>query len=170
MTKTQQLWRTAYHEAGHVVVGLHVGLRVLQASIVPDEAEGTLGHVQRAKVRSDFDWDDDRDPQRMWAIRRKLEPMVMMAYVGVLAERRHSGRRHDWAGAHSDTAWAADCVLKMEGDGKAADLYASYLMERTKGLIEIAWQDIEAVAAALMDRRTLRPSEMKAVLGAAVLP
>ena len=55
---------TAHHEAGHAVVGSAAGMRqrLLLVSIVPDEAEGTLGHVRRGAAPRvpDYELQDGR--------------------------------------------------------------------------------------------------------------
>lgn len=163
-------WATAYQEAGHAVFGVRLGQRVLRASIVPDVNEGTLGHVQRVKVRRDFDWTNDYGA-REWTIRRKLEPGIISAYAGVLAEKRYTGRRHNWAGASSDMQWAAYCILQLEGGGKVADAYARYLRESARRKVETWWPSIERVAAALIERETLKGDDIReAMLGEITLP
>ena len=61
---------TAYHEAGHAVVGLWKGVptRLLRVSIIPDPDQGTLGHVQRGLNRRvrDFELGDDGRAHRVW--------------------------------------------------------------------------------------------------------
>jgi hypothetical protein len=38
---------TAYHEAGHALVALHLGCGIKLATVVPDEKAATFGHVKR---------------------------------------------------------------------------------------------------------------------------
>jgi hypothetical protein len=60
-SESKALWSTAYHEAGHAVVGwrLGIGLRKKGVTIVPDEAMGYLGCcAPRRIIARDIEWND----------------------------------------------------------------------------------------------------------------
>jgi len=162
MKATKREWATAYHEAGHAVINVWLGVRVRSASIVPDELDGTLGHVLRARSRIKFDDDYSRDHE--WVVRRRLEPAIQVAYAGTIAERRFSGGRYNRVGAEDDLSWAADCLFRLEGGGKVTELYSRYLWAATERMVEARWEMITNVAAALMEHRTLKGSQIRPLM------
>jgi hypothetical protein len=132
---------TAYHEAGHAVVGLSedVPTRLVGVSIVPDHAAGTLGHVSRGTPPRVRDIEPARTGSRVASIasstptlmtrglvERQLRPRIVELYAGVLAEKRFTGRRHDWVGASVDAyLWRAASSSTSHADR------ASYSPTRT---------------------------------------
>jgi ATP-dependent Zn protease len=86
---------TAYHEAGHAVAAVALGVGAVYASIIPDPVQGTLGHTKHRPWPGpppDMDWD---------RVRRHAEPRIILALAGVVAEKRRHGRRHNWVGART---------------------------------------------------------------------
>lgn len=160
---------TAFHEAGHAVAGLAYGVRrqLVLASIVPDEAEGTRGHVTRRRFsRRAVEEIETGDPMR---VRLRLEPEIVLTYAGVIAERAFTGRRHNWIGASFDLASAGDYVFRCVGSDKQASLYSRWLWTVTEELVGLHWGDIEHVADALLERLELDADEIRSVLRAVSL-
>ena len=84
-SESEDLWSTAYHEAGHAVVNwrLGIGLRKKGVTIVPDEAGGSLGScAPRRIIGRDIEWNDsDRNCMR-------VEKKVQCLLAGEIAQRR----------------------------------------------------------------------------------
>jgi hypothetical protein len=169
----------AYHEAGHVVVGLRQGVpnRLLEASIVPDEADGSLGHVRRghfARVRVYEgpdengkarvvwrDWDPGSD-QRL--AERRLRPFIVELYAGVIAEKRYTGRRYSWRGAGADLEQASDLLGHIVGSERQGQALSEFLWVVAEDEVEWSWRDVERVARALLVHRTLSGAAIRKLL------
>ncbi len=46
--------KTAYHEAGHAVMAWLLGRETEEATIIPNNARGTLGHIKNVEMRTFF--------------------------------------------------------------------------------------------------------------------
>ncbi len=75
---------TAWHEAGHIVMGMHFGFRLTEASIVPHHTdEGTSwGRTEWAPIGGTLD----------------AMPVICMALAGGMAEEKLSGISDRWHG------------------------------------------------------------------------
>jgi hypothetical protein len=150
---------TAYHEAGHAVAAVALRVGPVFASIVPDPAHGTLGHVKHRPWPSGPPPDADL-PDR---VRRHAEPRIILALAGVVAEKRRHGRRHNWVGADADTRAAIDYMGDFVSD-RQLQPYINWMWARTEDFVDLRWPEIEAVALALLDRRTMRGREIRDVV------
>ena len=54
--RERKLYRVAIHEAGHAIMAVRWGVAFRFVTIVPDEHEGTRGHVQHYIRSAGFDW------------------------------------------------------------------------------------------------------------------
>jgi ATP-dependent Zn protease len=133
--------RTAYHEAGHLVIGMVLGFRCSSVSIRPDEARGSLGRVVPLEGRD--------GPMADTISRGKVERWVCVLYAGYAAEVRFAPDAHDAArdGARGDDAQADD---SLERAGRTSDSTRHLLRARTAELVEQHWAVIESVARALL--------------------
>lgn len=169
---------TAFHEAGHAVVGLRQGSpnRLLEVSIVPDLAAGTLGHVSRGKfprVRDMTlgadgprhfyrDFNPEVDDRRL--VEQRLKPGILSGFAGVIAERRFTGRRHDWAGAAYDLHQATDAIDFIVGSERQAQKYHDYLWVVADDAVTNNWPAIEALALGLLARKRMSGRETRSFL------
>jgi hypothetical protein len=156
--------RAAWHEAGHVVAALEQNIRVRRVTIVPNET--SLGHTS---VRYPRWWrhtpNEEITPHREGVIVR----FAVMKLAGHVAECRVS-RRHNWRGARTDMAQAGgvhDLIEQLGGwdDGTHGAAF-TYLWRRTEMLLARpeVWCQVEAVAAALLARGTLRTDDIQQVI------
>jgi ATP-dependent Zn protease len=149
MTNIEQA--TAYHEAGHAVAHylLRRAGRLREVTIVPDAQRGTPGRAPRWTDPYDLDdgpWSD------LVKVRLQHEAMVLLA--GGIAERRFAGRT-DQADTQSDYEKAAELALAISGSEHAADAFLDWLGTVTEDLVADRWPAVEAIAAALLQQRTL---------------
>lgn len=102
-----------------------------------------------------------------YTVRRRLEPRIIGMLAGVIAERRFTGRRHNCAGATHDLHHADDLALRCVGGdpGPVFTKYHAWLWEVAKGWVESQWPQIEAVAAALIEREILTGAEIREIIG-----
>lgn len=166
---------TAYHEAGHAVVGLceWVPRRLVRVSIIPDAKEATLGHTDRGKsprVR-DFERGPDGRPRLFYRefdaeiddkgrVERRLKPRVISLFAGVLAEKRFTGHRHNWVGASDDIQWATEYIRWMTTSSRQAQKYTAYLWVVAEDTVARLWSNIEALAQELLTRKTMTAREV----------
>jgi Peptidase family M41 len=150
---------TAFHEAGHAVVAWHHELRFGALSIIEDET--SWGRLSQLRWPARF----DPATAAVSTVRRHLEPRIQMSLGGVFAERRGTGRAHNWTGAAMDLDSAGTCAMWCTGSDKQASLYLAWLTECTKALVEVRWRSIERLADELLVRQTLSEAEVSAIIG-----
>lgn len=144
---------TAFHEAGHAVAAFYSGLPVHKATIVFDREHATLGHVRH---HNPLHRAPELDIYEMTPnVKDRMERLVVVCLAGAIAERRHAGRASR-AGASEDHHQAAGLALHLAGgSGDGATLLLRYLDWRAHNLVKARWPEIEAVAAALLEHKTL---------------
>jgi ATP-dependent Zn protease len=142
---------TAHHEAGHAVAALTYRRSLTRVSI---EADGhSLGRV-------------DHRPQRVVvpvrgevsaSVRRAVNADIVVAWAGPLAEERVVGS-YDHVTAEHDLDRMFDQAMVVTLDhAQEALAYVEWLRWRTVRLLREPgiWPQVEAVAAALLEERTL---------------
>jgi hypothetical protein len=104
---------TAYHEAGHAVVGLVRGLDVTSLTIIEDESLGAAGYcvieVQRQVREIASGFGDAMEPEDLEAGYTWIESRMLMALAGATTQERVTGE-WDMAGATSDMTHIGDIV------------------------------------------------------------
>ena len=132
--------RDAYHEAGHAVVTVFLGLRLHAISIKRDDAHST----HRATKRDDMYW-----------LRN-----ATIAYGGAEAERRLCGPRSRWRAGAGDDLWRAYHALEeITVDPPSLRALQTYAMRQARLLVERHWPEIEALARLLLERKTVTGKE-----------
>ena len=145
---------TAYHEAGHMVAAWDLGLPVAGATIVPDS--DSFGHVRvpfEDRVRY-ADWVDEDG---------YLEAFLVVYFAGVAAGEKHTGVPTPEVAVElslgdpgTDHYNAADLILSLAGDDPDSQEEVGARAQRhARFLVEARWEQVEAVAAVLLERETL---------------
>jgi hypothetical protein len=148
----QQL-ATAYHEAGHAVAALQLGLSVKAVTIEP--AEDHLGLTTFKKLRGLTDASIYAMPPR---VRYRFEAAAVTALAGDIAERLVLKRP---SGGGSDRNIVYGYVLSVVGSEEQASAYINWLSVWSKGIVTVFRPSVEAVANALVDRVTLTGAEVR---------
>jgi ATP-dependent Zn protease len=155
---------TAHHEAGHAVIGRVLGLTCGLATIVPDYEERTAGLAQTFVERSISDWEargrNRRDPM--------FRAGIMTLMAGREAEIECLGKDQ---GGDGDDQYQIDEMMR-EPDATKRDDGGHYdatvlmvkLRAQTRALVRRHRIVIEQVAKSLVDRRTLEPEEIDAIV------
>lgn len=152
----QRLLATAYHEAGHAVVGFYSRHmpKVRRVSIVPDSKNGTVGHVVHhpspAFVRQleEGDWNA--------AIEVRFYEQIRTLYAGGVAERRFTGRRNH-VGGRGDYEIISELAVHVSGGGgPVTQALLRWLRLSAEAYVTARWREIEAVAGALVEHKVLR--------------
>ncbi len=104
---------TAYHEAGHAVASWLQGIEIEEASIMPDEKEGTLGCVS-TDIIPDCIYEDFETGYTLRAEERVRKEVIVL-FAGHEAERLVSGRisKVSW---ESDRNKAYELMSRVTGD------------------------------------------------------
>ena len=181
---------TAYHESGHAVAAWSLGCDLHWASIVPDgRSKGRLAYDNPCCRIEPNEWPPAgfaADPGDQNAAMMKLiMDYIMILLAGPLAQRRHNPRSH-WrvsAGANnwtrSETKELAQMISKdsdieqvlffityIYGD-KPSRVYQKYFAQmqmQTEALVERRWHEIDRLAHALVERKTLIADELVAII------
>jgi hypothetical protein len=154
----KRLTATAYHEAGHAVAREQRGLRFRRVTIVPED--GALGMVESAGVpRWVYEETGSRHRIRGW-----YEDQIFVALAGPRAERRVIGRRNH-VGAGGDYRWVSDLILRLGLPEAAQKPYLDYQIALLDGFLAVPywWAKVEALAKALLDRKTLTGAEAREI-------
>src|SRR4029453_19159106 len=142
--------RTAYHEAGHLLIGSLFGFLCSSVSIRPDEAGGSLGRVVPLEGPESWSYRIDRGGQPIIEMRRQIvEQWVWVLFAGFAAEVRFAP---DFRDAAREGAWGDDEQAQdyLERAGMANESTQHLLRAHTAELIEQHWSGVEYVARALL--------------------
>ncbi len=148
----------AFHEAGHVVVGHLLGLRLLDTDILRD-GEGGNGHTHFA------------DPGTTKPERDFVERLLTTFMAGFAAESLAGLADPEGSGYDRDQAvrrWAA----YLAPSGPEQDRLLEQALQRAGKLLgqPAAWAAVEAVAKALSERKRLSGATAAGIVGRFGLP
>ncbi len=153
----------AYHEAGHMVAAWDLGLSVLGATVVPDS--DSLGHVLvpfEDRVRY-ADWVDEEG---------YLEAFLVTYLAGVAAHEKYTGVPTPEADVKfsledpgSDHYNAGDLISSLAGnDPDTQEEVHARAQRHARFLVEGRWEQVETVAAVLLERETLDEGQCRQAL------
>ena len=189
---------TAYHEAGHAVAAHFLGIGIVKASIVPhDDTLGCITRrptrtnwEERLTVAG---YESSYGGFIDGCTRRWVEEQVMLALAGAHAQE-HAVPGTDVDAAmgitmipddlaakltvdgpvcwmDGDAARANHLVAQVSGSDDEASAYLEWLNRRTRNLLCLPayWPAVEALAAALMEHKTLTGRQVRELIyGAAI--
>lgn len=156
---------TSVHEAGHLVVDLLVGIRVIEVTLTPDKAQLPCGLVTGVSGVT-----------QIGRVAVQLPSYLTMLAAGEQAHQRwlrEAGLwtpERQWAlerGARDDTAKAVAALREHHpgfDDMGYRQLYWQYRSD-AEALLETHWERVHRVAEALADRRHLTGDEASELAG-----
>ena len=155
---------TAYHEAGHAVVGWDLHTQLTGVTIV---ASGDALGICQFHKRGNFHLDrsnymvEDSD----WRTFRRVVNVATRFLAGMEAEREFTGR-YNYRGASSDYEWASEICHYFSRDdyGPEADAMIKWLRLRAKNIVQVRWAGVEALARQLLEAKTLKGREAEEVI------
>ncbi|GLR86516.1 hypothetical protein [Bradyrhizobium iriomotense] len=153
---------TAYHEAGHAVMGCVRERYPLSVSIVGD-GKGVVG-------RTDFE--DDLPPSvfrhfdQSETKKKYIRTRVLIEVAGTIAhDIKYPGRAHDEGDANDDRS-ARQFVTEGVHFEDDRDAYLASARQEAEDLLKKNWPLVEKVATALLERRELSRTELLEILAA----
>lgn len=152
--------QVAYHEAGHAVTAVLTRYPVKNATIVP-EVE-SLGHVSHYNLPPSIK-EDCRAGVYEGATRRWLFRSMVSCQAGVIAAAKGIGvnPKHTAEGGIQDFETLVDYAHAAFGDYQEK-VYQSY--READKLLDVHWKAVQAVAAALMEHKTLSGKRVRAIV------
>lgn len=150
---------TAYHEAGHAVIGVLVERLPLSATIEPD-GTGVVGKV-------DFEADAPLQARRYFddsLIKRAYaRARVLGELAGSIAhDIAEPNRKRDGADDHDDY-WSRELAREMVS-WEDSGTYVEAARQETYDLLHANWPAVEALAQALLEKRTMQRDEILATV------
>jgi hypothetical protein len=149
----EELWFSALHEAGHVVVACRLRVPFVSVTIVPDEdSRGRMRHPDGYSRRL-IEMTQTANPgSPEW---KRLENSLVVSLAGCAATT--VAGRPDYAGSEQDFAAVSECLVHM-GIMDQVDKTAK-LQARAEKLVRAEWSTVERVARLLVDKRTITRRE-----------
>lgn len=142
----------AYHEAGHAVAALRLGVPVRHVTIDPENDDGgiVLGHV---RFRS-----GDKDPPSLG------HRLLVISLAGPAAQRRYAPRSPVRVNGASDFAHAQRESELCSSDPMAARSLHHWGEREARHLVAREWWLVERIADILIRRRTISGDELQEAL------
>lgn len=157
---------TAYHEAGHAVIGALRGRAPTFVTIIPDGRVAGKNEFPE-DLRPEFKNHLDDSPEK----RAYIETRILIELAATVAhDRRFPARVHDAGDAHDERCARAIIQDNAGWADNNRKGYFQQLQDTVRGLLQTNWPWVEAIARALIERRTisgeeivkLRPGEISA--------
>jgi hypothetical protein len=144
----------AYHEAGHAV---------LSVELLINDADGYAGFVHSLK-----EFRGMPDVETTGYMRSEIEKRVMVTLAGVAAQRAYSKHTVRKYHGSSDREEAQKLLELVMVSGRELKPWIEVLEVRTEVMVgmRFIWPKIKAVAEALIERKTLNDTEVKAICDA----
>jgi hypothetical protein len=153
----------AYHEAGHAVAALELGVAIRKVTIIPDA--DTLGKMVRGKlfgrVRPDID-----SPSKS---RPVVERQLLLLFAGHAAESRFCKRSSASSSltalhASDDFRRAVALAENLCGSDEEVEAYRQWLAIRARNLVEFHWSEVEIIVGARSAKQTINGKEVRALI------
>jgi hypothetical protein len=148
---------TAFHEAGHAVVGLVLGMRFEYISIESDENDGFYGITWWDEVRF-FD-----EEEKACASAEVFEIAIRRAFAGEMAEGQ-AGCPIDEIGGSRDHMHVRMLTVGLPGTPEERTARLATLKRETRDLLVRRWEAVEVLAAALLERGRMSGADVQAAL------
>jgi len=153
----------AFHEAGHAVADVRLGLTFAGVSIVPNQSKGTLG---RSYCFCDDQYEILRSPSgglEQCINPEKAERVVISLLAGFCAEIRYGApKRKARNGARDDFEKAQQILRELRGN---TDLRP--WLTKASQFVSECWPLIRVIASELIETKELDETEVETILSAA---
>lgn len=147
---------TAIHEAGHAVMAELCGQHLTEVEIEGDSEHA--GTVQSLRFPPDPAEDDSPE-----AAAASIEARLKCVLAGTVAEGRVSGR-DGWDQASEDLDLAVRLAMRLVDDCEDVPPLLEDVREVVEEELACNWPAVEALAAELLERRSLSGAEVRKLL------
>ena len=144
----------AHHEAGHAVAAFVLNLSIGRKGvrIIPDDDSlGAAYVLHQLRGNPEFEMSP-----RMHV---RLLDYAVMCLAGDAAQKKFNPRRR--FAAQGDRHCAVDLLSYISSSNEILELQFKIAHLRARGLVDVRWKEIEAVASALIERKTLNREEVR---------
>ena len=96
--------------------------------------------------------------------RLRVERLIKILFAGPAAQRKFSPQ--SWRSTHGseDHLQAVNFAVRVTGSTKITEAFLRWLELETSAMVDLNWPTIEAVAAALLQRETMKVKEIVDVI------
>ncbi len=154
---------TAFHEAGHAVACIYERVQLSTVSIAP--TEDSFGHVGHRNILHgcNIEW-EDKPSHRL-----RMERLVRISLAGPAAQHRFRARGYWHYHGKADLKSAFELVQFFVGNEEEGSAYLRLLEIQTRNFLNRpgVWDEITALATALLEETTLTPKRARSVVHAA---
>ncbi len=156
---SKELQSTAYHEAGHAVISWALEYEVYKITIVPSGDKAGL--VIHQNPLFGVPLDRDNSPNAVAQAKKGM----MISLAGPIAQRKFSPE--SWQDHHGavDLESVADYALRLSGSEEDANVFLESFDLEIKGMVDRYWLEIQNLASALLEKRTMTAEEVLDSLG-----
>jgi ATP-dependent Zn protease len=149
---------TAYHEAGHTVMHLLTDVLIDSVSIIPTDDD--LGYTRWEHGAAAF-FSLNRGNYRSRELQALAKAHALICMAGIVAEEIKFGSPYE-DGAGHDLDSFHDVAYYMTRDTGG---YATQKKHQAKRMLRQHWGKVEAIAAALLERKILTAEEVNQITG-----
>jgi len=150
---------TAYHEAGHAVVGHVFGHRLKKITIVPSKSENYVGCVFFGKRPSVKGIDRDPSPK----IRLAAEERILVSLAGLCAQRLFNPLTCRSLHGQEDFKEVLLYVGHLIRENET-ELFLKWMQVRTENHLRDHWKAVEVLAEELIRRREISGEEAERII------
>lgn len=155
-----ELYASAYYEAGHAVIAMHLGLGLPETglSVVPSDDVSEVVSIER-------DHSDSPGTSLNHNKRQRIESRVMETLAGTAAQRYFRYLPTNPVHGEQDQGKALDLLFLISGSNEEREAYLMWLTVRVQDMLTMpaVCCQIIAVADALLERKSLTAREVRKV-------
>ena len=155
--KNKKLAKSAYHEAGHAVACLVYSFAIKEISIA--SKADSAGRVKTERTVEETLKKGSKE---------ELRDCATMLFAGGKAEERfcaETGQEFYPLSSGSDILWTIDILKKLHPENNEERLRIRFeLSDRASDLVNAQWAQIQAVAQALLEHKTLSGEDVRRIV------